>query len=71
MPETGGAWPFIPSLCPRCRCFFGYEPNRADDAGYELPGFCRHPRIAMELFASRARQDSLGADCQMFVCGPV
>lgn len=69
MAEASGAWPFIDSQCPHCRYFYAYEPDRTDDKGYPLPGFCRHPRIAMELFVSVARYDLAKAGCSLFVRG--
>lgn len=69
MAEASGAWPFIDWQCPNCRYFYAYEAGRMDDKGYELPGFCRHPRIAMELFTSAARGDFSKAGCSLYVRG--
>lgn len=67
MGETGGGWPFLPAQCPQCRYFYAYESERTDDKGYALPGFCRHPRIAMELFIAAARSDFSEGSCPLFV----
>jgi len=70
MAEASGAWPFIDSQCPHCRYFYAYDPGRTDDKGYPLPGFCRHPRIAMELFVPATRSDDFSqARCSLFVRG--
>jgi len=70
MTDTGGGWPFIDSQCPGCRYFYAYEPGRTDDKGYALPGFCRHPLIAMELFIPAVRNDDFSkAGCSLFVQG--
>lgn len=67
MAEASGAWPFFDGQCPTCRYFYAYDTGRTDDKGYELPGFCRHPRIAMELFASARRADFSKAGCSLYV----
>ncbi len=60
-------WPFTPGQCPRCRYLEPFEPPELDDSGYELVGFCRNPRIAMELFVSqRPGREGVG-DCPRFV----
>lgn len=69
MTETQGGWPYIDSQCPNCRYFYAYENGRTDDKGYALPGFCRHPRIAMQLFTSTSRGDFSKAGCSLFVRG--
>jgi hypothetical protein len=65
-----GNWPYLPEQCPHCRYF---EPARAgliDDSGYEIPGGCRHPLIAMELFVMRTVDDSRLEPCRLFVERP-
>lgn len=63
-------WPFTPDECPRCRYLERFEPPELDDSGYELVGFCRNPRIAMELFVSkRPGADAVGS-CPRFVPAP-
>jgi hypothetical protein len=47
------SWPFSPEECPNCRYFEAFDPPDLDDFGYEVLGFCRNPRIAMELYRSR------------------
>jgi hypothetical protein len=47
------SWPFTSHQCPLCRYFQALDPPAHDDAGYELPGLCAHPLIAMELFTPR------------------
>ena len=44
------SWPYSPAQCPECRYFQGFDPPIPEDDGYEVLGFCRHPRIGMELF---------------------
>ena len=55
------SWPFAPPACPRCWYFQEYDPPFEDDIGYEVVGFCRQPRIAMELFRLRERPEP--TDC--------
>jgi hypothetical protein len=50
-----GAWPHFPSQCPSCAYLQEYQPS-VDDSGYEIVSFCRHPRIAMELFRPQQRE---------------
>lgn len=69
MTEASGAWPFVDRQCPHCRYFYAYEDGRTDDKGYALPGFCRHPRIAMELFSSTVRDDFSKAGCSLYARG--
>jgi hypothetical protein len=65
--EHVSGWPFTPGQCPRCRYLERFEPPEPDDSGYELVGFCRNPRIAMELFVSqRPPSEGIGT-CPRFV----
>jgi hypothetical protein len=59
------SWPFGESECPRCHYFERLDPPAYDDVGYEIVGFCLHPRIGMELFRMRSRKSV--ADCPCFV----
>ncbi len=63
---SGGSWPHIPDQCPHCLYLHPLEPF-IDDAGYEIRGFCRHPRIAMELFVPRERELRRAEPCRLFV----
>ena len=63
---TGGSWPFMPAQCPRC-AYLHEMTSFVDDSGFEVRGFCRHPRIAMELFVPRAERGVLREPCRMFV----
>jgi hypothetical protein len=64
---TGGSWPYLPAQCPHCFYFRPESPPFVDDSGYEILGFCRHPRIGMELFEPQ-KLDLSGADrCPLFV----
>lgn len=65
-----GSWPYLEDQCPHCRYFYAYPPATTDDAGYALLGFCRHPRVAMELFISSERPDLGEGRCPMFVPKP-
>jgi hypothetical protein len=42
------------------------EPAFIDDSGYEILGFCRHPRVAMELFRPQQRKSSDADCCPLF-----
>jgi hypothetical protein len=46
-------WPYLSSQCPSCRYFAELDTPTQDDAGYQVPGACTHPRIGMELFVPR------------------
>jgi hypothetical protein len=59
------SWPYTPSECPLCRYFGAIEPPLEDDSGYEVVGVCRNPRIAMELFRLRERQEP--THCPLFI----
>jgi hypothetical protein len=60
------SWPFSPKECPQCRFLHPIDPPMLDDAGYEIHGFCLHPRIAMDLFILKERDpDQLGT-CPCF-----
>lgn len=61
-----GSWPYLPEQCPACFYFRDASPAFVDDSGYEILGFCSHPKIAMELF--RAQKLDLSCDeCPLFV----
>ena len=63
---TSGSWPYMPHQCPECHYFQPASPPFVDDSGYEIPGFCRHPRIGMELF--RPQKLNLSSDrCPLFL----
>jgi len=56
----------MPHQCPECFYFQALAARHIDDSGYEIPGFCGHPRIGMELF--RAERRDLSADrCPLFL----
>jgi hypothetical protein len=63
---TSGSWPFYPAQCPRCFYFDGSEPF-TDDSDYEIVGFCRHPRIAMELFRPQKLEMAHSEPCRLFL----
>jgi len=50
--------------------FRAEEPSFTDDSGYEIVGFCRHPRIGMELFQPQKRDLSKSERCPVFVQQP-
>ncbi|HUA47984.1 MAG TPA: hypothetical protein VMA77_22290 [Solirubrobacteraceae bacterium] len=61
-----GSWPYLEAQCPECFYFQSASPPFVDDSGYEIPGFCTHPRIAMELF--RPQKLDMSRDrCPLFV----
>ena len=60
------SWPFAPHECPRCSCLERLEPPAYDDAGYEIVGLCRHPRLATELFVLQERDASELDPCPCF-----
>lgn len=60
------SWPFIPAECPRCRYLEPIDSPAFDDAGYEIVGFCLHPRIGMNLFLFKNRPLSGAATCPCF-----
>jgi hypothetical protein len=60
------SWPFGPEECPSCRFFEAVEPPLHDDAGYEIVGGCRHPRIATDLFLFRTRDPRAMEPCPCF-----
>jgi hypothetical protein len=66
MPGAG-AWPYFPEQCPHCAYFEALQQPRVDDSGYETMGFCRHPRIAMELFRLKKLEPFKSDRCPMFV----
>lgn len=63
----GGYWPYVPSRCPSCMYFLGYEPERLDDSGGRLAGSCRHRRVMMELVVPDDRSELDYDDCAMYV----
>lgn len=64
---TTGSWPYFREQCPRCRYVEAASPAFIDDSGYEILGFCLHPRIAMELFRSKKLDLSRAERCPLFV----
>jgi len=64
---TRGSWPLLPGQCPDCAYLHDASPAFVDDSGYEIVGFCRHPRIAMELFRPQAVQVPTSELCPLFV----
>jgi len=52
-------WPFSPEECTKCRYLEPVAPPAFDDAGYEIVGFCLHPRIAMDLFLFKKREQTM------------
>jgi hypothetical protein len=66
---TGGSWPYLPEQCPSCVYCEALEPAYRDDSGYEIRGFCRHPRIAMQLFVPQRQRLEQGP-CPLFVERP-
>jgi hypothetical protein len=66
MAGSSMSWPFGEKECPHCRYLHPVEPPLLDDAGYEIRGFCLHPRIATDLFIFKNRNaDQIGA-CPCF-----
>ncbi|HJS94479.1 MAG TPA: hypothetical protein VJ741_09460 [Solirubrobacteraceae bacterium] len=64
---TSGSWPYLAGQCPKC-FYFQPEPVRfTDDSGYEIIGFCRHPRIGMELFLPQRLELTSTERCPQFV----
>jgi hypothetical protein len=63
---SGGSWPYMPEQCPNC-VYMHARPPYIDDSGYAILGFCRHPRIAMELFETRGRRLAGSERCPLFV----
>jgi hypothetical protein len=68
---TGGSWPYLPGQCPRCHYLYEVTPPFVDDGGYEIVGFCRHPRIGMQLFSPKKRTPSQSERCPCFYAAPV
>jgi hypothetical protein len=66
---TSGSWPYLPEQCPACHYFQAESPPFVDDSGYEILGFCRHPRIGMELFRPQKLDLSNADRCPLFVRG--
>jgi hypothetical protein len=66
---SAGGWPQLPGQCPRCAYLHPTEPPYRDDSGYEIVGFCRHPRIGMELFRAQTRAVSARERCPFFALG--
>ncbi len=64
---TAGSWPYFARQCPDCR-YFEAEPSPfIDDTGYEVLGFCRQPRIGMELFRPKKLELPAAERCPVFV----
>jgi hypothetical protein len=59
----------MPGQCPYCVYFHAAAPAFIDDSGYEILGFCRHPRIGMELFRPQKREPLNSERCPLFVRG--
>jgi hypothetical protein len=64
---TRGSWPYFPEQCPYCQYFQEASPTFIDDSGYRILGFCRHPRIAMELFQPQKLNMSRSERCPLFI----
>ena len=62
-----GSWPYLPAQCPHCLYFHPEESPFTDDSGYEIPGFCSHPRIGMELFRPQKLDVSRADPCRLFI----
>jgi hypothetical protein len=62
-----GSWPYLPAQCPHCHYFQAFAPTLIDDSGYEIPGFCRQPRIAMELFRPQKLAAWQSGRCPLYV----
>jgi hypothetical protein len=60
------SWPYLPDECPRCHYFVAVDEPCSDDSGYEIPGICAHPLIAMELFVTREGLARRLAHCRFF-----
>ena len=60
------SWPYSPRECPHCRYLEPIEPPVVDDAGYEVVGFCRSARIAMDLFVLKERDPETMDPCPCF-----
>jgi hypothetical protein len=67
---TGGSWPYLPAQCPHCLYFQAEPAPFTDDTGYEIIGFCRNPRIGMELFRPRKLDVSRADPCPLYVRRP-
>jgi hypothetical protein len=67
---TRGSWPYLPGQCPGCFYFQAESPPFVDDSGYEIVGFCRHPRIGMDLFQAQKLDLSQAERCSLFVRRP-
>jgi hypothetical protein len=64
---TRGSWPYLLGQCPQCFYFQAEQPPVTDDSGYEVVGFCRHPRIGMELFLPQRLDLSQAERCPLFI----
>lgn len=60
------SWPYSPKECPRCRYLEPLDPPALDDVGYEIVGFCRSVRIAMDLFVFKRRDPEAMDPCPCF-----
>lgn len=63
---SGGSWPYVAHECPFCFYVQELSPSFVDDSGYEIVGFCRHPRIAMELFRPQRPRSETSDSCPLF-----
>ncbi len=52
---SSAGWPYSPGQCPQCRYLQPFDPPLPGDDGYAVVGFCRHPRIAMDLHELKRR----------------
>jgi hypothetical protein len=64
---TSGSWPYLPAQCPHCFYYQAAQPPFTDDSGYEILGFCRHPRIGMELFQAKKLDLTKAERCRLFI----
>jgi hypothetical protein len=61
------SWPYSPTQCPNCHYLQPFDPRIPADDGYDVLGFCRHPRIGMELFEPRLRAADAWQPCPCFL----
>jgi hypothetical protein len=64
------SWPFSPRECPGCRYFQELDSPEIGDDGYEVVGFCGHPRIFMDLYSSARGDPASVEECPFFVPRP-
>lgn len=60
------SWPYSPDECPRCCFLEPIDPPAFDDAGYEIVGFCLQPKIGMDLFLFKKRDQTTMDPCPCF-----